>query len=196
MDSIADSFSGFIEDTAEPPVPTTEKLVEIAETTQRYLEQKAIVDSLSEQLSEANKALARIRESDLPMLMVSCGLTDYTTTDGTKVKVGMDYTAGALRAGPGMEWMDKHGHGDLAKNVIMVTCSKGDDAIADRIYEAIRNDPGANKIVIERDRYVHAQTLKSFVRDRVEHNDPPPFELLGASMRRAAKVTPPKAKLT
>jgi hypothetical protein len=85
----------------------------------------------------------------------------------------------------GLDWLEKHRHGDLVKTIVTVRLGLGDRKLAKQVSAALK------KLGVDYDerRSVPHQTLTAFVREQIEkYQRTPPLGLLGATVGRVVKV--------
>jgi hypothetical protein len=161
-------------------VPNDQALEEIARLAARQ-------EELEDQIVKADEALTKLKAQynavagrDLPDAMSRIGLSELRLKSGARLTVKPYYSAKIPtdRESQAFAWLDKHGHGGLIKHVISAELGKGDDALAERVTEAL-NEVGvkySDKVS------VNPMTLKAFVREQVENGSSLPLDLFGATV--------------
>lgn len=149
---------------------------------------------LERQLAEAEatvksskRALAEIREVEIPELMDSLGMEEFKTTSGLKIKVKENIRASISKANQAdaFAWLREHGHDALIKRELKVLFGKGEDAQAEETLEMLREA----ELQADDNASVHASTLAKFVREKLEAGEEVPMELLGVHRQRVSSVS-------
>lgn len=162
----------------------------------------AINAETQERLTKRRREIVADR---LPELLGELGVVDLTLDDGTKIEIKEIVTASLpsvggikkakgekkdallVRLRDGLEWLRKHGHGDVIKHEIVVSLPAGDDSVAEQIEDTLKNI-GVSYSDTET---VHAQTLKALVKELVETGAQFPEETFGFHLLNEAKVKRP-----
>lgn len=117
-------------------------------------------------LKLTNEAIRKIENEDIPTIMAEAGVRKIETDDGTTVTVAPFYSASIPkdRQDEAFEWLRKHGHGDLVKNIVSVTFGRQEDAKAQELIELLENSglPANNTQKVE------PMTLKAWVKEQME----------------------------
>lgn len=121
----------------------------------------------------------------IPNLMDQMGV-DRIDVDGLTVNRRMIVSASIPRdrKEEAFDWLRENNLDDIIKNDVMVSFGKGEDNMAGDAVETLREkgfDPSVKT-------HVHPQTLKAFVRERVESGKPLDFGLFGAFIQNAAEI--------
>lgn len=121
----------------------------------------------------------------IPALMDEMGL-ERVDVDGAQVKLRNIVTASIPmeRKQEAFDWLREHGLDDIIKNDVILSFGKGEDNLAGDLMYRLEQE-GFHP---EAKTHIHAQTLKAFVRERVENNKPIDLELFGAYLARTAEV--------
>ena len=171
--------------------------VNLAFQVKLYAERQARVDELTAQLAKADALLMISRETDLPEALRACHYAAPTkiVVSGYAVEFKDDFSGRKLTDPAAHAWLDKNGHGDLAKNILTVRFNKEDGDAAKEILNLVRAHPAANRLGLDMSRWVEPGTIAAFARESYGNGDNPPLALLGVSRHQAAKVSQPKEKL-
>lgn len=144
------------------------------------------VADLERQFKESKKELLRLTDEELPASMAEMGLASFTLDDGSTIDVKPTYGASILVANreKAYDWLRDHGYDDIIKNNVAVSFGRGEDDMA-----------GAFKALAEKEGYsaqqstsIHSQTLRAFVRERIEAGDEFPMDLFGAYVGQRAVI--------
>ena len=135
-----------------------------------------------------NKKLRRrkIHEEDIPNLMQEMGMTSVNV-EGHKVKLQNFYHARISEENKdkAFSWLRSIGEGDLIKNDVVVSFSQGQDNQAGVVIDGLRNQG----LEPTQKTHVHPQTLKAWVKGRVESGQPLDFDVFGVFTGTEAKIT-------
>jgi len=174
-------------DAEEQRGPSDEELNTVSRLAERQREQEEIVAQKERELKEAKRELRHTREVDLPEAMQQAGLSEAALADGSKIKVeeGVDAHVSKDRQAEAFKWLEDNGFGDIIKCEAKVDIGR-DEQLRQVVVDALES-AGVEPDVA---RSVHPQTLKAFVRERVNRGDiMPPEDTFGIFHYRKAKVT-------
>ncbi len=168
--------------------PAPADLHKLAELAKSMFEAEDEVAKADKALKEKKAALRAIAERDIPELMEKCGVTEFATTTGLKLKIKRLLRASIAKANltKAVAWLDKHGHGGLVKRRVFLdfTRDQEDDAKALRADLAKRGFEN-----VETTHTVHSGTLSAWVKERRANGEAVPEKLLGVSEHSVAKLT-------
>lgn len=166
--------------------PTGDRFSEVAELAARQREAEQYVEQCQKELKRAQEQLRDIAEGELPNLMDELGLSEFKTTDGTKIIVSEKIRAGISkdRAPAAMAWLRQHGHSRLIKHTVSVEFDKDEDERAQQLLEELQ----LGEFEAEDRQVVHPQTLQAFVRQKLEAGEDVPLELFGVHRQRITKI--------
>lgn len=165
---------------------STDGLKSIATLARRIRETEEEIKRAEEFLKSKNEALRKMTDEDLPSVLEEMGVKSFTLDDGSKVTVTALYGASipSDKKEQAFEWLRENGYDDLIKNDVICTFGRGEDDKAAEFAEAAR----ARGLNPEQKQQVHAQTLKAWVRERVESGDAFPMDLFGAFVGQRATI--------
>lgn len=154
--------------------------------------QQRRVALMEAQLTEAKSFLRALETEDLPELMREFGLlaVDLVTGERIEIKDEVETSITEERRPSAHAWLRENKFGGLIKCVVGFVLPAGEEKVAEEIAEAIADQFGKEAEISER---VHPQTLKSFVKEQMALQKPPPFELFGVFPYSKAKLILPKA---
>lgn len=160
----------------------------IVALAEQQLDYEARVIELEEELKETKDKLRQISERDLPDAMDEAGVEDFTLKDGRKVTVKIEYYASIPKHQQPLafSWLRERGHDGIIKRNVTAKFGKGQDALAQRIVELIREN--AEGTPVDDKQSVHHQTLKAFVREQMEQGVDIPQDVFGIHIRNVARV--------
>jgi hypothetical protein len=155
-------------------------------------EQASTVTRLEAELAAAKTAFQRTEQEDLPELLAEVELSSVTLDDGTVVEVVPDVQCGISeeRKPEAHAWLESHEFGGLIKTSLIITFDREEREqaldVAAKIEETFER-------FVELKEGVNAQTLKSFIKERMadaaekpEHV--PPFDVFGIRPFNRAKL--------
>ena len=144
------------------------------------------VTALEQKLKDEKKALLKLTDEELPTMLAEIGLTSMKLDDGSEVTVKPTYGASILvdNRPAAYEWLREHGHDDIIKNTVACAFGRGEDDQASA-FKAFAEKQG---YYTEQKTEIHPQTLRAFVKERVESGDEFPMELFGAYIGQRAVV--------
>jgi hypothetical protein len=151
------------------------------------LTQENAVAVLEAQLKERKAALTKIRQEDLPELMLEVGLSEFRLSTGERLVVKEEISCAITEAKypQALQWLTDHGHGALIKTVVAVEFGRGDLEAA-RECAARLNEDGLPAVSQE---VVHPMTLKAFIKERLAAGESIPFDLFGVHPYSVATFT-------
>jgi hypothetical protein len=176
--------------TEEEQIGALEQLAKLAEELKA-----AEADALEKEikLAEVKGRIDKLKSSLIPNLMDKIGLESFKLKDGAgEVTVKKDIKCGLTeeRKPAGLKWIRDNGHGGIIKTAVSLQFDKGEEA---KVEEA-------RKVLVEAGftpecaDNVHAQTLKAFVKERIEAGDNIPLQTFGVFEFKEAKISLPKPK--
>ena len=144
------------------------------------------ISALEQKLKDEKKLLLKLTDEELPTMLAEIGLTSMKLDDGSEVTVKPTYGASILvdNRPAAYEWLREHGHDDIIKNTVACAFGRGEDDKASA-FKAFAEQQG---YFAEQKTEIHPQTLRAFVKERVESGDEFPMELFGAYIGQRAVV--------
>ena len=144
------------------------------------------IANVEEQLTEYKKELLKLTDEDLPAMLQELGLSSFSLDDGSTVEVKPTYGASIKvdNRPAAFEWLREHGYDDIIKNTVACSFGRGEDDRASA-FAAFAEREG---YFAEQKTEVHPQTLRAFVKERVEAGDEFPMELFGAYVGQRAVI--------
>jgi len=144
------------------------------------------VADLERQFKDSKKELLRLTDEELPASMAEMGLASFTLDDGSTIDVKPTYGASILVANreKAYDWLRDHGYDDIIKNNVAVSFGRGEDDMAGA-FKSLAEKEGYSA---QQDTSIHSQTLRAFVRERIEAGDEFPMDLFGAYVGQRAVI--------
>ena len=145
-----------------------------------------VISDLEEVLKTTKAKLLKMTDEELPALMEEMGISSLTLDDGSVVKVTRTYGGSILveNRPKAYEWLREHGYDDIIKNTVMCQFGRGEDDRAKGFAEFAAE----NGFAPEQKTEIHSQTLRAFVKERIEKGDAFPMELFGAYIGQRAII--------
>jgi len=161
-------------------------LTTVAGVARAIRDKEQEISVLEQKLKDEKKALLKLTDEELPTMLAEIGLTSMKLDDGSEVTVKPTYGASILvdNRPAAYDWLRDHGHDDIIKNTVACAFGRGEDDQASS-FKAFAEQQG---YVAEQKTEIHPQTLRAFVKERVESGDEFPMELFGAYVGQRAVV--------
>ena len=158
----------------------------VAELARKIRDEEEYIASLESDLKKAKKGLQKLTDEDLPTMLQEIGLSSMKLDDGSEVVVKQTYGASILvdNRPAAFEWLREKGYDDIIKNTVACQFGRGEDDKASS-FKAIAEKEG---YYAEQKTEIHPQTLRAFVKERVENGDDFPMELFGAYIGQRAVI--------
>ena len=128
----------------------------------------------------------KVNEEDIPNLMQEMGM-DSVTVDGNKVALRQFVHARIAddKKDEAFTWLRSIGEGDIIKNDVTVSFKSGEDNMAGAVVDDLRTkglEPAQKT-------HVHPQTLKAWVKNRIESGGEIDFDTFGVFVGTEAKIS-------
>ena len=158
----------------------------VAEIARKIRDEEEYISSLESDLKKAKKGLLKLTDEDLPTMLAEIGLSSMKLDDGSEVTVKQTFGASILvdNRPAAYEWLREKGYDDIIKNTVACQFGRGEDDKA-ASFKAIAEKEGH---YAEQKTEIHPQTLRAFVKERVENGDDFPMELFGAYVGQRAVI--------
>jgi len=168
--------------------PGANVLATLSQLADEQKQAEAEVARLEEELRSAQAKLRDLAEHRLPNLMNECGMREFTTKDGIKIKVvekirGSIPEAHATRA---FAWLEEHGHDNLIKREFKIEFGKDEEGWAKKFQADLAKRKRPLKVQLKR--AVHPSTLASFVNEQLADGVDFPMEMFGVHQQRSSKI--------
>ena len=161
-------------------------LTSVASLAKKQKNQEQKVKDLEAELKEAKKELLRISDEEIPNLMSETGLSSLKLDDGSSLDIKNIYGASILVANreKAYDWLREHGHDDIIKNRVVATFGRGQEDDS-KVFMRVAYDNG---VATDQESKIEPQTLKAWVKERMEAGEEFPTELFGAFMGQRAII--------
>lgn len=166
--------------------PTSEQLSALSALVRQMHDAETELAMAEEVAKQKAENLRQIAETQLPELMASVGMQEFTTTDGLKVKIERAYTAAPTVANrdQAYDWLEANGHGGLVKRSIEV--GFGVEQQADAAQLAVELEGRFNNV--NKGRKVEPSSMRAWAKRMIEDGVPFPKDLFGARVFDRAKI--------
>jgi len=164
----------------------TAELGSVAKIAKEIAAKEAWVADIEDQLKTAKQQLLKLTDEDLPTLLAELGLSKFTLDDGSEVTVKQTFGASIRtdRKSEAFDWLRQNGYDDIIKNTVACKFGRGEDGLAETFID-VASKAG---FAVDQKTEVHPQTLRAFVKERVESGDEFPMEMFGAYIGQRAII--------
>lgn len=161
-------------------------LTSVAALARQIRDKEERIQDLEEKLKDEKKALLKLTDEEMPAMLAEIGISSFSLDDGSTVEVKQTYGASILMDNrpAAYEWLRDNGYDDIIKNTVLCQFGRGEDDQASA-FAAFAQQQG---YVPEQKTEIHPQTLRAFVKERVEEGDAFPMELFGAWVGQRAVI--------
>jgi|TARA_R110000796_G_scaffold205247_2_gene321240 hypothetical protein len=147
---------------------------------------EATISHLEEELKAQKKDLLKLTDEEMPAMLAEIGISKFSLDDGSEIIVKSTYGASILvdNRPQAFEWLREKGYDDIIKNTVACQFGRGEDDQA----SAFASFAEKEGFYAEQKTEVHPQTLRAFVKERVEAGEEFPMELFGAWVGQRATI--------
>jgi hypothetical protein len=169
----------------------SDALKRITELARLMQTQEARVAAQKAALAMAEADLLRTKREDLPELMRECDLKNLTLTDGSVLELRDDVACSISdeQRPIAHQWLIDNGYDGIIKTELSIPFARGEHETAVQIAAEIAATYGRQTAVNET---IHHQTLRAFVRERLEKGVAVPTKPFGIFPYSEAKLKAPK----
>jgi len=161
-------------------------LTSVAALARQIRDKEETISRLEGTLKEEKKTLLKLTDEEMPAMLAEIGISSFSLDDGSTVEVKQTYGASILvnNRPAAYEWLREHGYDDIIKNTVFCQFGRGEDDLASS-FAAFAQQQG---YVPEQKTEIHPQTLRAFIKERVEEGEAFPMELFGAWVGQRAVI--------
>ena len=161
-------------------------LTSVAALARQIRDKEETISRLEETLKEEKKTLLKLTDEEMPAMLAEIGISSFSLDDGSTVEVKQTYGASILvdNRPAAYEWLREHGYDDIVKNTVLCQFGRGEDDLASS-FAAFAQQQG---YVPQQKTEIHPQTLRAFIKERVEEGEAFPMELFGAWVGQRAVI--------
>ncbi len=174
-------------DYSEYEQPKSEDVLsQLSDLAEDMAKEEAVVKEYEAKIKIKQDRIRDISWNLIPELMKGIGIEKFTTSSGLDIAVTEDVKASipATRRGEAFAWLRTNGYGGLIKRVIAMSFGRGEDEEAAKVLEVLKD----LDVAADDKEDIHWQTLKGFVKEKLEDGDDFPMDLFGVFVQRIAKI--------
>jgi len=144
------------------------------------------IAEMEEVLSERNDQYRKLTEQTIPEAMAETGMKKFVMEDGSSIDIKPFYGASISKArqAEAYQWLRDNGFDDIIKNTISVRFGRGEDELSVRLLHLL----GSQGFPAEQAQKIEPQTLKAWVKERVEKGQAVDTELFGVFIGQKAII--------
>jgi hypothetical protein len=144
------------------------------------------LEDLGASLKEKEEQYRNLTEVSIPEAMAEAGMKKFVMEDGSMIDVKPFYGASISKArqAEAFKWLRDHGFDDIIKNTVSVRFGRKEDELAARMIQLLREQG----FIPEQTEKVEPQTLKAWVKERIEKGQPVDSELFGVFIGQKATI--------
>tara|TARA_R110000868_G_scaffold24983_1_gene97718 strand:+ start:1882 stop:2514 length:633 start_codon:yes stop_codon:yes gene_type:complete len=158
----------------------------VADLARAIRDKEDTIANIEKQLKQQKEQLLKLSDEEMPAMLSEMGISAFELDDGSKVVVKSTYGASIRVADrhSAFNWLRDNGYDDIIKNTVSCQFGRGEDDKAGA-FAAFAEMEG---FYAEQKTEVHPQTLRAFVKERVEAGEEFPMELFGAWIGQRATI--------
>jgi hypothetical protein len=144
------------------------------------------LEDLGASLKEKEEQYRNLTEVSIPEAMAEAGMKKFVMEDGSMIDVKPFYGASISKArqAEAFKWLRDNGFDDIIKNTVSVRFGRKEDELAARMIQLLREQG----FIPEQTEKVEPQTLKAWVKERIEKGQPVDSELFGVFIGQKATI--------
>jgi hypothetical protein len=144
------------------------------------------IEDLGVSLKEKEEQYRNLTEITIPEAMAETGMKKFVMADGSLIDVKPFYGASISKArqAEAFQWLRDHGFDDIIKNTVSVRFGRKEDELAARMIQLLRQQG----FMPEQTEKVEPQTVKAWVKERIEKGQPVDSELFGVFIGQKATI--------
>jgi hypothetical protein len=179
------------EDDAGALKVSDENLTGIAALARRAKLLEKEIEDLTTSLKEREESYRALTEKTIPEAMAEAGMRKFVMEDGSMIDVKPFYGASIPKArqAEAFQWLRDNGFDDIIKNTVSVRFGRKEDELCSRLLQLL----GEQGFAAEQTEKVEPQTLKAWVKERIEKGQPVDSELFGVFIGQKAVIATPKS---
>lgn len=163
-------------------------LVQLSATATDLFHAEARVARLEDELKEAKETARHIRENQLPTLMESAGMEEFKTKDGLEIKIATELRGSIPKdhEEEAFAYLEEHNDGGLIKRQFVIDFGRDEEGWARKFMRDLSQRKRQLNTKIKRT--VPPQTVKKYVREKLEEGVDIPMDVFGVFRQRFARV--------
>lgn len=163
-----------------------DQLSGISSLARRAKELEKEIEDQETVLKERKEQFRKLTEEAIPEALSELNMKSFKMADGSSIDIKPFYgaTISEARRAEAFKWLRDRGFGDIIKNTVSVRFGRNEDELAARAINLLR----AQGFPVEQTEKVEPQTLKAWVKERVEKGQPVDSELFGVFIGQKAVI--------
>jgi hypothetical protein len=180
------TLTNLFENDADALKVSDENVTGIAGLARRAKLLEKELEDLGKSLKEKEDQYRNLTEVSIPEAMASAGMKKFVMEDGSMIDVKPFYGASIPKArqAEAFQWLRDHGFDDIIKNTVSVRFGRREDELCSRLLELLRTQG----FLPEQTEKIEPQTLKAWVKERIEKGQPVDSELFGVFIGQKAVI--------
>jgi len=180
------SLTNLFETDASALAVRDDQLAGISELARRAKELEKEILDLEGSLDKLKGQHRKITEEALPEALAEMGMKSFRMTDGSSIDIKPFYGASIpdARKAEAFQWLRDRGFDDIIKNTVSVRFGRGEDELCARAIQLLR----MQGFPVEQTQKVEPQTLKAWVKERIERGEDVSSELFGVYVGKKAII--------
>jgi hypothetical protein len=180
------TLTNLFENDADALKVSDENVTGIAGLARRAKLLEKELEDLGNSLKEKEDQYRNLTEVSIPEAMASAGMKKFVMEDGSMIDVKPFYGASIPKArqAEAFKWLRDHGFDDIIKNTVSVRFGRREDELCSRLLELLRTQG----FLPEQTEKIEPQTLKAWVKERIEKGQPVDSELFGVFIGQKAVI--------
>ena len=180
------SLTSLFEQEADAFKVGNDQLSGISALARRAKQLEREISDQEDTLKELKSQFRKVTEEALPEALAELGMTSFRMEDGSAIDIKPFYSASIseARRAEAYQWLRDHGFDDIIKNTVSVRFGRGEDELCARLLGLL----GQQGYPAEQSEKIEPQTLKAWVKERVERGEEFPTELFGAFIGKKATI--------
>jgi len=180
------SLTNIFENDAGALKVSDDQVTGIAALARRAKTLEKEISEIEETLNERAEQYRKLTEQTIPEAMAETGMKKFVMEDGSMIDIKPYYGASIPKArqAEAYQWLRDHGFDDIIKNTISVRFGRGEDKLSVRLLNLL----GTQGYPAEQAQKVEPQTLKAWVKERVEKGEVVDTELFGVFIGQKAVI--------
>lgn len=180
------SLTSLFEKEADALRVNDEQITGIAALARRAKSLEKEIEDQETELKGLKDKYRKLTEETLPEALAEMGMSSFRMEDGSSVNIKPFYSASIseARRAEAFQWLRDHGFDDIIKNTVSVRFGRGEDELCARLLNLL----GQQGYPADQSEKIEPQTLKAWVKERVERGQEFPTELFGAFIGKKATI--------
>ena len=180
------SLTNLFEDDAGALKVSDDQVSGIAGLARRAKLLEKEISEMEETLKERAEQYRKLTEQTIPEAMAETGMKKFVMEDGSSIDIKPFYGASIPKArqAEAYQWLRDNGFDDIIKNTISVRFGRGEDELSVRLLNLL----GTQGYPAEQAQKIEPQTLKAWVKERVEKGQVVDTELFGVFIGQKAII--------